>query len=144
MLQRSSTKRILPNIWIAPGGHQEFTEGLIAATRREIKEETGLDVKDIKLKVVGIAYLKDIEQEFAFRILTAKHAGGALLQNPEDGRLAWLSVEELTNLDNLLAELRPLVPLILGNDKDKQEVLSVRVVYDSPNVMSEFEIENPN
>ncbi len=30
MLRRHPSKRILPNVWIAPGGHREFCEGLFS------------------------------------------------------------------------------------------------------------------
>lgn len=138
LLKRSANKKILPNIWIAPGGHRESNEGVIAAARREIKEETGLDIKNIKIKVVGTAILEDINTEFAFHVLTAEYAGGELATSAYDGEFAWLSAEEISNLDNLLPELRPLVPRIFEED----QILSIRVVYAAPNDMTAFEIED--
>lgn len=138
LLKRSADKKILPDIWIAPGGHREFNEGVIAATRREIKEETGLDIKNIKIKVTGTALLEDINVEFAFHVLTAEYAGGELITNPSDGEFAWLSAEEISSLDTLLSELRPLVPRIFYEDR----TLSVRVVYAAPDDMTAFEIED--
>ena len=35
--------------WSFPGGHLEFGETMIAAAIRETKEETGMDVSDLKL-----------------------------------------------------------------------------------------------
>ena len=36
MLHRKADKRIMPDVWMAPGGHREFNEGLFEAARREI------------------------------------------------------------------------------------------------------------
>lgn len=35
--------------WIVPGGHVEFGESLEEAAKREIKEETGMDVEIVEL-----------------------------------------------------------------------------------------------
>lgn len=140
MLRRHSNKRILPNVWIALGGHREFCEGLFTCTRREIKEETGVDISDIRIKATGIAHIQDIDQEFAFHILTARNAGGELRSQPEDGELAWLTVEELSKLDNLLGTVKHLLPRIL---EDNSEVLSVRAIYSKGNDLVEFEVEDP-
>jgi ADP-ribose pyrophosphatase YjhB (NUDIX family) len=143
MLKRGPTKKILPNVWIAPGGHQEFCEGVIAATKREIREETGLEIEKVELKVTGIAHLKDINTEFCFHILTASYKGGELIQEPGVGELVWLEANEIAKLDNVLAELKPIIPLIL-NKNNSNKVLSVRAVYERGNELSEFEIENPD
>lgn len=60
MLQRNSNKRILPDVWMAPGGHIEFNEGIFACAKREIMEETGLSIKNLKIKAVGVGHLQDI------------------------------------------------------------------------------------
>lgn len=140
MLRRHADKRILPNVWIGPGGHQEFCEGLFQCTRREIKEETGLDIRDIRIRATGIAHLQDIDQEFSFHILTAKYAGGELLEQSNDGEFAWLTLEEISSLENLFAELKYLMPRLAADDS---EVLSVRAVYSKGNELVEFEIEDP-
>jgi 8-oxo-dGTP diphosphatase len=143
MLKRSPTKKILPNVWIAPGGHQEFCEGVISATKREIREETGLEIENVQLKVIGVAHLMDINREFCFHILTASHKSGELIQEPSDGELIWLEANEIAKLDNVLAELKPIIPLILNKDNNNK-VLSVRAVYKQGNELSEFDIENPD
>ena len=85
MLHRSPTKRIMPDIWMAPGGHREFNEGLFECARREILEETGLTVKNLQVKATGNAYLKDLDQEFYFHMLVADYAGGELKPKMDDG-----------------------------------------------------------
>ncbi len=140
LLRRNPNSKILPNIWLAPGGHQEFCEGIIEATRREIREETGLEIKNIRVRVVGVSYLKDIDQEFCFRILTADYASGELKGNPDDGDFVWLSPNEMLQTENILEELKPIIPLILLDNNTN--IYFVRAVYNELNRMVEFEIEN--
>lgn len=140
LLRRHPTKRILPNVWIAPGGHREFNEGLFHCTRREILEETGLEIKNIRIRATGIAHLQDINEEFSFHILTAEYAGGNLIEKSDDGELVWLTPDEILALDNILAELKPILPHIFSMD---ERVISVRAVYGSqPNELVEFEVED--
>lgn len=139
MLHRNSDKRIMPNVWMAPGGKREFNEGLFAATRREIIEETGLTIKNLRIKATGNAYLKDLNQEVFFHFVFADYAGGELHQNPEDGELKWLTPEEIIKLDNLLAEIKQVAPLIFdGSDS----VISYSAVYETGNELTDFTVEN--
>jgi len=66
MLHRGKHKRIMPDVWMAPGGHREFNEGLFECARREIMEETGLSIAKLRVKAIGNGYLKDLDQEFYF------------------------------------------------------------------------------
>ena len=53
MLHRNPDKKILPNVWMAPGGKREHNEGLFECARREIKEETGLEITNLRIKASG-------------------------------------------------------------------------------------------
>ena len=44
LCHRSPTRRWYPNVWDFPGGHVEEGESAVAALRREILEEIGIDV----------------------------------------------------------------------------------------------------
>lgn len=140
MLHRNPNKRIMPNVWMAPGGHLEFNEGLFEATRREIKEETGLEVKNIKVKAVGAAFLKDLNQELFFHFVTADYAGGKLLQNKNDGELYWLTPKEIAKLPTLLAEIRKVLPYIFTKNSS---IVSYKAIYEKGNKMTKFLLETP-
>ena len=138
LLHRNPNKRIMPDIWMAPGGHREFNEGLFACARREVMEETGLQIKNIKIKAVGNAYVKDIDQEFYFHMLTADYAGGILKGNPQDGTLVWLTKTEILKLDKLLPELKKILPHILSKEEN---VISYTAHYEKGTLMDKFNIE---
>lgn len=138
MLKRAPDKKVLPNVWMAPGGKLDFKEGLYACARREVKEETGLDIKNIRLMCFGNTFLKDINTEMFFFILESEYAAGEVLKNPKDGELHWLTIEEILNLENLLAELKIILPKALIN---KEPVFSCTSVYEKGNEMSELKFE---
>ncbi|MBI4085634.1 MAG: NUDIX domain-containing protein [Candidatus Liptonbacteria bacterium] len=140
MLRRNSNKRIMPNVWMGPGGHREFNEGLFECARREVLEETGLTIKNLRVKATGNVYLKDLNQELYFHFIVADCAGGEIHKNPEDGELTWLTAEEIAKLDNLLAEIHEVLPFIFSDD---DKIVSYKAVYEAGNNMSEFLLENP-
>jgi len=138
MLHRSPKKRIMPDVWMAPGGHREFNEGLFACARREVKEETGLDIKNLKVIATGNAYLQDLDQEFFFHFVEADYAGGEVIPEPENGELVWLTPKEMLEKENMLAEIHAILPFLF---KKGGEVVSYRAVYKSGNELLEIEIE---
>ncbi len=138
MLHRARHKRIMPDVWMAPGGHIEFNEGLYEAARREVLEETGLKIKNIRIKAVGTAFLKDLNQELFFHFVFADYAGGELVQNEHDGELAWLTPKEISKLPTLLAETREILPYLFKNNG---KIISYKAVYKQGNEMTSFQLE---
>ena len=141
MLHRNKNKRIMPGVWMAPGGRREFCEGLFECARREIFEETGLSIKNIQVRATGIVYIKNLNLQLHVHFLTAEYSSGELKENPEDGELVWFTPEEILKLDNLLTELRHVLPHVF--DSNRHNVVSFRSVYSEGNNMIEFEIETP-
>ena len=138
MLHRNPSKRIMPDIWMAPGGHREFNEGLFACAHREIQEETGLEIKNIRIMATGNAYIKDIDQEFFFHMLVADYESGELKTNESDGTFAWLTKDEIMKLDHLLPELKYIAPHVLS---DNTHVISYTALYETGTKMTEFKLE---
>ncbi len=140
MLHRNPPKKIMPDVWMAPGGKREHNEGLFEATRREVLEETGLTIKNLRIKAAGNGYLKDLDTEVFFHFVMADYDSGELPENPEDGELVWLTPEEIGKLDNLLAEIHEILPQLFIDDG---KVISYKAVYEDGNKMTEFSLEDP-
>jgi 8-oxo-dGTP pyrophosphatase MutT (NUDIX family) len=138
MLHRSPNKRIMPDVWMAPGGHREFNEGLFACARREVKEETGLDIKNLRVIATGNAYLQDLKQEFFFHFVEADYAGGEVIAEPDNGELVWLTPAEMLQQKNMLAEIHEILPYLF---KDDGKVVSYSAVYKSGNELVEMVVE---
>lgn len=139
MLHRNKNKRIMPGVWMAPGGKREFNEGLFEATKREILEETGLIIKNLRVKAIGNAYLKDLDQELYFHFIVADYKSGKLKQHPDDGELTWLTPQEILQLDDLLSEIREVLPYVVSS---KARIISYKATYTRGNEMIDFKIED--
>lgn len=116
----------------------EEGEGLFECARREALEETGLRIKNLKIRAVGNARLQDLGEEIHFHFIFADYDGGELKQNDKDGELQWLNEEEILKLDNLLAESKMVLPILF---KDENTVVSYKAVYKNGNNMVECQIE---
>lgn len=138
MLHRAKHKKIMPDVWMAPGGHVEFNEGLFEAARREILEETGLKIRNPKVKVVGTAFLKDLNQELFFHFIIADYAGGKLHFTDHDGEMEWLTPKEITKLPTLLPEIKKIVHKLF--DKT-DEIISYKATYEKGDQMIDFKID---
>ena len=89
------------NKYVVPGGHVELGETLVAALRREIKEETGLDVYDIEF--IGIqefifdeAFWK--KRHFIFFDYACKTNSAHVKLNEESEEYLWAALEDIVDL----------------------------------------------
>ena len=125
---------------MAPGGTREHSEGLFACARREILEEAGLKIKNLSVRAVGVAHLKDINQEIHFHYLAADFASGRLKPETGVGKLIWLKPAEILKLDNLLSEHKYILPHVFGSNP---QAVSFRCVYSKGNDLEKIVIEAP-
>lgn len=91
-IQRSETKKILPNIWAFPSGTVEDKETIELTAVREAKEELGLKV--MVEKILTIAELPEFDTRLHFVICTIKF-GQPIIQEPNEIKtLRWLTFQE--------------------------------------------------
>lgn len=86
-----------------PGGHQEFGERLFETAKREVKEETGLDIDEFELISVAdeMRYIKSDGKHYLNIGIKGKYKGGEpKVMEPEKLKeWRWVSLENLP--DNL-------------------------------------------
>ncbi|MEK4149831.1 8-oxo-dGTP diphosphatase [Robertmurraya sp. FSL W8-0741] len=84
--------------YIAAGGKVDFPESLTEGAIREVREETGLMVKELIYK--GLAEFVDPQQNYRYMVFNylAKSFEGELLDNPPEGELRWVPIKEALNL----------------------------------------------
>ena len=78
-----------------PGGHVDRRESIYECAVREVKEETGLDVFD--LKYCGVIHWENRENDeryLCFMYKTTQYSGN-LITDTVEGKQFWLGVDEL-------------------------------------------------
>jgi len=114
ILMKSAKEDINPNTYDIPGGRMSFGEKPEDALVREVAEETGLEIKPLKV-FEAWTFTKDDFQLFGVNYL-CELLGGEIKLSEEHDSANWYSYDEIANGRNF--------PEWLVNTIKKAEVLS--------------------
>lgn len=78
-----------------PGGHVENGESIIECAKREILEETGLEITDLKIKGLVNWYNEEKHERFLVFAITAIVKGGILKERTDEGRVFFQSLDSI-------------------------------------------------
>lgn len=109
--------------WIGIGGHMKKNETPEECVRREIIEETGLTVEDLKLRGVLTFILPSWGNELTF--LYTASTKEEVSRECSEGVLKWIPVDEVMELP-LWEGDRTFLPLL----KEEKDCFSMKLVYD--------------
>lgn len=98
-----------------PGGKVENAESIIESTVREVKEETGLDVKNLEFSGL-IDWYNDITHErwFIFLFKTYTYSG-EMIDETHEGKVFWTEIEILENM-NLASGMKDYLKLFFNDN----------------------------
>jgi len=107
LLRGSAQKRIWANKYNGIGGHIERDEDIYAAAQREILEETGLTVENLRL--VGLINIDgDQPTGIMLFVYVAESQSGEPIPSDE-GTLEWIDFDRITQVD-LVEDLPIILP----------------------------------
>lgn len=86
--------------WNFPGGRIEYGEDILHSARREVKEETGLDVKLIAAASVYNFISRTKNQVILFHFIGEVTGGSIKLEEDEISDCKWIKVSDLVTFEN--------------------------------------------
>jgi len=95
LLKRPSEKRFCPDFWGFPGGHVKDHETMESAVVRELLEETGMSVDELKLKDLGIMKTDRLGVPFIIALYKCRIWQGLVLLSKEHKGAVWVKKEDV-------------------------------------------------
>lgn len=128
LMKRGPQRRVFPNQYNGLGGHIERGEDPATSARREIREESGLDVAGLRLRGV---YNIDAGAAtgIVLYIYTAYSPSREITVTSDEGTLHWVQREDVLRLD-LVEDLPYVLPRVLAAT-DTTPPFSAHLSYDS-------------
>lgn len=126
LMRRSEHKRVFPGRYNGVGGHIERHEDPLCSARREIQEETGLQVDNLHLRAVYNIDAGEATGIMLF-VFTCTSSSRDVIESAE-GTLHWVPRAEIERLD-LVEDLPLILPRVLDMAPEAAP-LFVHVSYD--------------
>lgn len=97
-----------------PGGHVERAEPIVPSTIREIKEETGLDISNLKLVGIKDWFEEDANKRYIVFLYATSNYSGELVSKKDEGIFFWADIDELPNM-KLASGFAEMIDLMLND-----------------------------
>jgi 8-oxo-dGTP diphosphatase len=100
ILQRSKKDKSYPEYWSLPGGKINFGEDLIDALKREVREESNLDV-DILLPIDAHGKVMEDGKHIVVITFLCSYKSGEVKLSKEHDTFKWLEPKKVTEIEEL-------------------------------------------
>lgn len=98
---------------VFPGGHLESKEMAVDSAIREIYEETGLSISNLKLCGIKQWFHPDEGRNVCFMFKTSNYSG--VLKSSEEGDIYWMSLEELKHSNKVASGFQNMLEVFIND-----------------------------
>lgn len=127
--------------WVIPGGHVEIGEKSKEAVKREIKEETGLEVDNIEFMEFQDAFKPEgfyQEKHFIFLDFMARVSGGEIKKSDEMVEYKWIKPENALKELDLAPYTKKAIEKFIGiKEKKDYKIKYLRALADYQNLLKQ-------
>jgi 8-oxo-dGTP diphosphatase len=123
LLNRSNEP--MKNMLTGVGGKTRFDEDISQSCIREVKEETGFDVIDLKLSGVLKTIAEDRKSSWILFVYSTYDFEGKQI-NCDEGELKWVNIDEIYNV-NLIGFIREILPFVM----EEKNVFEGTIIHNS-------------
>lgn len=127
LMKRGPHKRIFPNKYNGLGGHVERGEDVYSAAARETEEESGLKVRDLKLR--GVHHIDAGADSGIMVFVFTARCDSRVVIDCDEGTLEWVDRTRIAGLD-LVDDLPEILPRVLAMPDDAPPYFA-HVSYDA-------------
>jgi len=123
------TRKLGKGFWNGPGGKLEEGENLQDSIMREVKAETGLNIKNLEQVGRVVVEFEDGSEGVLLHIFLTKDFDGEITDSDEMTELQWFNIERLP-LDNMWEDDEFWLPVVLEGKK-----IEGRFIFDHPSTL---------
>jgi len=116
LLIKASEKKEFHGYYDPPGGHIEKGESVMESAEREIFEETGIQVRESKLK--GVIHVSGFYGKEVMLFVTLNYSNTIDFKGSEEGRPEWINISDLDRI-NLMEDVKPILKHTLELNKEQ-------------------------
>ncbi|NMC35980.1 NUDIX domain-containing protein [Candidatus Beckwithbacteria bacterium] len=136
LLKFSREKGKLAGFYDPPGGHIELGEGIIANTKREVLEETGLEIEKVALR--GVVHVANFFGKNLMLFVTTSQTKTVNLKSSLEGEPMWINLQDLDAI-KIFDDLKAIIKQV--KSLPQNTVFTARSEFDKSGKMVRWEIE---
>lgn len=136
LIKFSEAKGKMAGFYDPPGGHIEYGESILSNAVREIREETGLEVENTKVR--GVIHATNFFGKNIMLFITSSTATSTEVIASEEGQPVWVDVDKIESL-RIFDDIKYIIQRV--NNADSNSFFSANSEFDEAGKLIKWDID---